>query len=329
MTVLQQFKHRVSQFFGSRMPQGQLITLNQKSTYIWPSKTGYLLIVIVLLMMIGATNYQNNLAFLLTFLLVGIGLVSIIFTFKNLQGIAFSFLKNEEIFAGQIASVRISLASQNSKHHYAIGVGLSKKDLNYVDVHQQGFSQVSIELKTSRRGLLPVPRIVTSSQFPFGWLTTWAYFSSDKPILVYPQPKEPVVLDSLNEGNESEDGARREGIEDLYGLKPYQRGESLARVDWKAYARERGMFIKEFASYQSQELCFSWHDFPGIHEEDRLSYLTHLVVDAASQNLNYSLTLPGIIIDYGDGENHRRKCLNALALFGIDEAERKEFGYDL
>ena len=328
MTIYKQIKQRLANFFGSRMPKGQTITLNQKSTYIWPSRTGYLIIGIVILMMIGATNYQNNLAFLLTFLLIGIGLVSIIFTFKNLQGIQFTFLKNEEVFAGQSIPVRIGLSSHDNKQHYSIGVGWDKKALNYVDVKAQGFSHVSVELTTQKRGLIELPRIVTSSQFPFGWLITWAYFGADKPLLVYPTPMEPGALDRHESGQESDEGLRQEGNEDLYGLKPYQKGEPLTRVDWKAYARGRGMFIREFASYQSQQLCFNWHDFLGVSDEQRLSFLTYLVIDAASQNLNYSLVLPEYSIDFGDGENHRKKCLNALALYGVEASVREELGYE-
>lgn len=329
MDLIKLFQQRAKTFFGNRMPKGQTVTLNQKSTYIWPSKTGYLLMVIVLLMMIGATNYQNNLAFLLTFLLIGIGLVSIIFTFKNLQDIRFTFLKNEEVFAGQIIPLKLSLSSDNNKRHYSIGVGLDKNKLSYVDVKDKDFSHVTVEIATQTRGLLTIPRIVTASQFPFGWLTTWAFFTSDKPLLVYPQPMEPNTFDKHDSGQESDEGLREEGSEDLYGLKPYQKGESLARVDWKAYARERGLFIREFASYQSQQLCFSWHDYANIPDERRLSFLTYLVIDAASQNLNYSLVLPEVVVDFGDGESHRRRCLNALALHGVDKRERAELGYEL
>jgi len=315
--LIEAIKSKVGQFFGSRMPIGDSVTLNQKSIYILPTKAGFFLLGIVLLMMIGATNYQNNLAFVLTFLLIGLGLVTIVFTYKNLQGIQFSLNKPGEVFAGQSVPVAISLTSKANKKHFSIGVGFTNQEYVLTDVPESHFSKVLIKVQTAQRGWLKLPRIIVTSQFPFGWLRTWGYFGFAHKVLVYPKPIEPVILDRQDHGQETDEGQKVDGSEDLYGLRSYQQGEPLTRVDWKAYARERGLFVREMVNYQTSQLCFSWHDFPGVADETRLSYLTYMVLDAASQNLNYSLELPGTIIPYGDGELHRNQCLNALALYGI------------
>ncbi len=75
------------------------------------------------------------------------------------------------------------------------------------------------------------------------------------------------------------------------------------------------MYIREFASYQTQQLCFSWNDFPNCDDELRLSYLTYMVVGASNQNLCYSLILPNRKIENDEGEAHRNKCLKTLALY--------------
>ena len=319
MKVKIPFQSRIRKFFGNRMPVGDSVSLSQKSTYIWPSKEGYFLLTVVILMMIGATNYQNNLAFLLTFLLVGLGLVTIVFTYKNLQGIEFALVRPGEVFAGQKLPVSVSLKSTTNKKHFSIGVGLTKKDVWLVDVPEKNYSKVTLEIETSKRGQLTLPRLTATSQFPFGWLTTWGYFAFKQSIIVFPTPIEPAILEKQDSGQETDEGLKTQGSDDLYGLRPYQQGEPLTRVDWKAYARERGMFIREFVNYQSTQLCFNWQDFPGVADELRISYLTYLVLDAASQNLHYSLELPDKSIDFDDGESHRIKCLSALALFRTDK----------
>lgn len=316
----QLIQQKSSHWFGNRMPVADEIRLSQRSTYIWPTRAGYLVMAVTILMMVGATNYQNNLAFLLTFLLVGIGLVSIVFTFKNLQGICFTCLPVAEAFAGQPVSITLNLRSLTGKSHSSIGVGLTQKDLLLCDVPADQSATLVLELEAGERGFWQLPRLRVSSQFPFGWLRTWAYFRFKTPVLVYPEALEPPQrYHQRDSGEVNETGSKTSGNEDLYGLKPYQQGEPLARVDWKSFARERGMYIREFADYQSHQLCFSWQDFPGCDAENRLSYLTHMVIEAASHNLSYSLELPDQLIPQADGEKHRRECLRALALFAKDD----------
>ncbi|WP_185964300.1 DUF58 domain-containing protein [Aliikangiella marina] len=292
------------------------MTLSQRSTYILPTGLGFFMGLILLLMLVGATNYQNNLAFLLTFLVAGIGLVSMIFTYQNIQGIQFSLINPGEVFVGETLPLPISLRSINRTKHFSIGIGLDKKNVSLVDVPDDNYVTLKVDVKAVNRGRLELPRITVMSVFPFGWLRTWAYFRFDTDIIVYPEPLEPARLDTQNWGQESEEGSRVEGSEDLYGLKPYQDGEPLTRVDWKSYARERGMFIREFAAHESADLCLNWEDFPGVDNETRLSYLTYMVLEASSNQLNFSLELPDKFVEYGEGDEHRKKCLKALALFG-------------
>ncbi len=306
-------------WFGNRMPVGREIKLSQKSTYIWPTRTGYLIIFVLFLMLVGATNYQNNLAFMLTFLLVGIGLVSIIFTFKNLQGIIFTALPVDEVFVGQVVKIPVSLSSAQKRSHFTIGVGENDKSCQYTDVSEHQFSQLQVEFSAKKRGHFVLPRLMATSEFPFGWLRTWAYFRFDIPVIIYPLPEEPEPQAYLNSGHQTDEGESVPGSEDLSGLAVYQPGDSLSKVDWKAFARERGMFVREFSNYQSKDYCFNWHDFVGVTDELRLSYLTHLVLEAAKQCVSYSLVLPGKTIGFQSGYSHRQNCLRSLALYGLNE----------
>ena len=317
----------MGRWFGGRMPVGDSVTLNQRSSYIWPTRAGYLLLGVVILMMIGATNYQNNLAFLLTFLLIGLGLVTIVYTFKNMQGIQFSILPISEAFAGQPLAVSVKLSSNTGKEHYSVGVGENLKTLLLCDVPRRGDTNIVIDFEVTRRGYFQVPRLMVTSEFPFGWLRTWAYFQFATPLLIYPKPIEPPYLHDHHGGEENDEGSKADGNEDFYGLKSYQPGESMSRVDWKAFARERGMFVREFVSYKGQQLCFDWQDFLGSDDEIRISYLTFMVLQAASQNLSYSLNLPGASIGFGDGQAQRTKCLQALALFG-EKADHQKTGQE-
>lgn len=317
MSIKTQLESKSRRWFSNRMPVADQVVLSQRATYIWPTRTGYLLIAIMLLMLVGATNYQNNLAFLLTFLLVGIGLVSIAYTFQNMQKIQFSLKPAKQIFANQPCSLSIKLTSINGEPHFSIGVGERYPYVFLCDVPAADPSYLVLDFDKPQRGLWQVPRLTVTSIYPFGWIRTWAYFQFKTPLLVYPCPLEPPSsFFSGQAGVDSDEGSKVEGNDDFYGLKNYQPGESMARVDWKSFARERGLYTREFASYQSGALSLRWQDFPGVDTETRLGYLTFLLLDALKQGLGFSLEMPEAIIAFGKGDEHATSCLRLLALHG-------------
>ena len=303
-------------FFGSRMPVSDKIVLQQRSTYILPTKAGFLMLGIILLMMVAATNYQNNLAYILTFLTASIGLVSILFTFKNLQGLSFKIGTCESVCVGERLLLSVHVKSQSHQSHSTIGVGVDSKELSYINVSSQDANRVSIGLAAEQRGWLTLPRLMATSSFPFGLLKAWAWFRFSTPILIYPKPVEPPAFSGINDTSELEENAMKRGVEDLYGLKTYQPGEPISRIDWKALAREKGIFTKEFVDYQSQELVFQWNDFKQAGDEDILSYLCFLVLKASESNFDYALNLPGRSIPKNSGAAHLTDCLRALGSYG-------------
>lgn len=324
MSATNLLKQKLSQAFNKRMPHGDQTTLNYRSTYVLPTGSGLLLIGIILLMMIGATNYQNNLAFLLTFLVVGLGLVCMVLTVKNLQGIAINLLQVPEIYAHQHASIDIKLTSQQQQSHFSLAMGTDKQHLFLLDINHQ-IQQIKLPIGEFKRGYQSMPRLMICSEYPLGWLISWSYFRFTRQLLVYPQPLQPpgekIQQPHFDLGQQTEQGKAISGTQDLNGLKNYQPGDNLSRVDWKAYARGAGLLSKEFVDYQHQPLCFSWQDYPQADQESMLGYLTYQVLQAAAKDLQYALLLPNKKIPLASGEQHRLTCLKALAIYGKDHGK--------
>jgi len=80
--------------------------------YILPTGYGILFAILLLLMLLGSINYANNLGFLLTFLLVGLGLVTMLHTWRNLVGLALNSGRATPVFAGEDAYFEIQLINQ-------------------------------------------------------------------------------------------------------------------------------------------------------------------------------------------------------------------------
>ncbi len=86
-----------------RFPTSLPITLQRRGIRIRPTGNGVIFIVLVLSMFLGSLNYNNNLGFLLTFLLGSIAFVSIATTYKNVCGITIGSSFSQPVFAGQKA----------------------------------------------------------------------------------------------------------------------------------------------------------------------------------------------------------------------------------
>ena len=69
----------------------QLILASQR-IYILPTPSGLVYAVLLATMLAGSMNYNNNLAFALTFLLAGIGIVAIYHTHRTLSGLRVQYL---------------------------------------------------------------------------------------------------------------------------------------------------------------------------------------------------------------------------------------------
>ncbi len=301
------------------MPIADRVELKQRSTYILPTKAGLLMLGVILLMLIGATNYQNNLAFMLTFLVVSIGLISIVITFKNLQNLVFELGVNESVCAGETLQVHLLAHSQDQQKHWSIGCGFSQSELVFHNIETAHGNSFHLPIIAKKRGWFKLPRIMAVSIYPFGFLKVWTWFQFASPVLVYPQLIEPPTLRDNSYANDDKGEPQHSGNDELFGLKNYQPGEPISRIDWKAVARERGLYSKDFKALRAKEPIFSWQDFDGVETELRLSYLAFLVVKATSAGDSFGLKIPGKAIEKNSGPKHQQACLKALAIFGIDE----------
>ena len=82
---------------------GAAFRLNRKRIYILPTRQGLAFATAIVVMLAGAMNYNNSLAYVLTFLLVSLALVSLLHTYRNLAGLRISARPAPPVFAGASA----------------------------------------------------------------------------------------------------------------------------------------------------------------------------------------------------------------------------------
>ena len=292
---------------------GAPIYIRSRHIYILPTRYGWLFGVLLVLMLLASLNYDNNPAYLLTFLLFGLTVNAMFFTWRNLFGVQMQLMPIQPVFAGE--SARLNLSLQGGPRP-----GLALAGVGQVLVEDLGDAPLplTLDLPTQRRGWLRPDQLVLSTRYPLGLFRAWSILEIDDAVLVYPRPAESQELPQTLFTHLQGTASGRPGEEELYGLREFRPGDPLAHADWKGLARERGLMTKQFSDpAQDEPLVIEWEQLAPRGLEQRLSVMTRLVIDAEQARRDYGLGLPGRTLEPGRGPRHYRECLKALALFGL------------
>ncbi|WP_312966239.1 DUF58 domain-containing protein [Stutzerimonas kunmingensis] len=316
MRLLPRFRDR---WLLRRIPPASSVRLDQRRIFIMPTAVGLAFLVALLLMLLTAINYQNSLAYGLTFLLGSLYLVTILHTWRNLAGLVLQAGGTTAAFVGEQALLRVRLESPG-RAYQAVALGWPASGLRLVDVPAGGAVEVELSLPTQRRGWLRPGRVRVESRFPLGLLVAWSWIDLELAALVYPQPSV-AERPPGGKAQETEDEGtltRGAGVDDYQGLRAWQPGDPRRRLHWKAYSRGQGLLVKDFASLLGNDPLLDFDALDGDTEQ-RLSRLCHWVVDLSDKQQPFALRLPGELVGPDGGQAHRDACLRALALHGLSE----------
>lgn len=296
-------------------PESGAIFLAQRRVYILPTRQGITFGMALLLMLIGSINYGMSLGYVLTFLLAGMGLVSLVHTYRNLAHLYISAGRVEPVFAGESALFPIHLDNRHDYERVAILLSAWEATAR-CDVKRRATTVATLGIPAARRGKLPLPRVTIETRYPVGLFRAWSYVQPDVEGLVYPRPDDaPLPAAQLipDAGAALSAGI---GTDDFAGLRPYQPTDSPRHVAWKSVARGNEVLTKVFAGRGAEELWLDYGDLlDGLDVEQRLSRLAGWVLHAEREGYAYGLLLPGKTIKPAHGPAHRDECLKALALY--------------
>jgi uncharacterized protein (DUF58 family) len=300
-------------------PQGR-VQVGGRRIYILPSRYGLMFATLLALMTVGALNYDNQPAFLLTFLLIGLGANAMYQTWRNLRGIQIERLPAEPVFCGQRLKLDFRLHGNDRTARYAIQLQAGEQ-LTVDDLPADGAVRtLSLSLPTQRRGPFELERLVISTRYPLGLFNAWSYVAPQGDALVYPKPGEgPAMPPQVQPAAEGKGRSGGEGQDDFTGLRDYRTGDTPKRIDWKSLARERGLMTKEFDAERDAVLRFDWSAMASNDVEWKLSQLTRAVCDAERAGVRYALHLPNQTFAADRGNAHYHACLAALACFDLPQ----------
>lgn len=309
---------RYDRWLRRRLPAANKIVLVQRRLFIFPTRRGLFFVLTLLVMLLTAINYQNNLVYGVTFWLAMVFVVTVHFTHGNLLGLALQAGPAKPVFPGQRAEFLVRLIGAKRDGHRSVRVSWESSEA-LTDIGQQSVD-ISLFQTVTKRGWFAPGRIKVESTYPLGLLRCWSYLDLELRVLVWPKPLPCRVPPPAASAHSAHSGGSFAGHDDLAGFRAYQRGDPLRSVDWRAYARGQGLLTRQYRSPETEQSWLDWSSLEGDRER-RLSYLCYLVLEYAAKGDDYGLRLPGYQLDIDGGDRQRDLALQALALYGADEDE--------
>lgn len=299
------------------------IVLTQRRIFILPTRTGLVFCLMLVVMLVGAVNYNLSLGHALIFLLTGLGLVGMVHTFRNLVALHLTPGYADPVFVGDLAHFPLHLENTRHQDRRALVFSFDQAHSVIVDIPARGLQTIAVPCPAPARGRLDPGRITVSTTYPLGLFRAWSYPHPPLSCLVYPKPiasqlptAEPAAHTGYRQGND--------GDEDFVGLRPRQPSDPTRHIAWKAAARNTGqqpLLVKQFAGGAAQELWLDWRLTSAQDTETRLSILAGWVLAAEEKQTRYGLRLPNGERQPAQGKAHCDACLELLALY--DETARR------
>jgi uncharacterized protein (DUF58 family) len=293
------------------------IRIPRQRVYIVPTRYGYTFVLLILVMVLGAMNYSNSLAFALAFLLMALGLVCMHHTHGNLVNLAVHAARIEPVFAGEEAHFEVQLENPSQRVRYSLVVSWARAAAGApaADLATGTPARVSIPLAAPRRGWLRGGVFSVATEFPLGLFHAWTWMELDMACLVYPRPAPPGRQPPAARGSGHRADRTTGGHDEFTGLRNYQRGDPLRSIHWKSLPKVGAPMVKQFADTLGDELWLDWDGLRGLDAEQRLSQLTRWVLEADGSRKHYGLRLPDVEFAPDTGPAHQNACLRALALY--------------
>ncbi len=310
---------RVAAWARRRQGEDQLpLAIPARRVYILPTRGGIAYAALLFVMLLAGLNYSNSLALFITFLLAGFGLIAMHLCHRNLNGIVLRALGTSDAFVGEHGRILLTLENTADSPRLAIDCDAANISATAADVPAKGEIRAELVIALERRGRVPVDRLRLSTSFPYGLFRAWTWVHVPLRVLAWPAPRGRLAPPAETARGGAAQALHRMGDEEWSGLREFRSGDSPRQVAWGAYARGRGLLVKTYQSPASHHRLFDLDATRGDLEQ-RLEQLSAWIVAAHARGERYGVRIGGREIATDSGREHRARCLDALALHGVED----------
>lgn len=296
-----------------------------KKIYIIPNRFGHLYLLVIIIMVLTGATYSNNLIYLLGFFLFSVFASGMVQTHSNLNGTDADVLSIEDAFADQPVTIHLKVINETKKTKQTLRLQMADKKYrdevpakaDIVESHKSVSCRLTMRPHT--RGCYQLGKLKLYTNYPVGLFESWMYLKFDKKYYIYPRPIDHVGDQYRLFGDEKDKikGANlaRQTDTDFREHRVYRPGEPYRHVDWKAFARSRDLLVKTFEGDSGVQKIFVYDDLKSLDPEKRLEQLSFWISESMKNEEGFQLVLPHFRSSMGDGVQHAKFCLRALAEF--------------
>ncbi len=298
-----------------RHPEPLPIVLHRRRIYVLPTVFGLWFGLLLGVMLIGALNYNNNPALILSFLLLAVAFTGLLHGYLALRGLRLVEVSAEPAHAGEPVTLRLRFDAVEPRPRRGL-VLRHRNQAVAVELAPASHADALLTVPTATRGWLAVGRLIVSVRQPLGMFVSWSWLHPDRRVLIYPALEaQPPPLP--RHGGDGQPQRRRGPDEQLHGLRDYRPGDPLRMIAWKRSAQLGELQVREVESPRGRDTVLDWDALIGVAPEARIRRLARWVVDAERAGLNSELRLPGQRLGPDRGPTHVHRCLRALALLDV------------
>ncbi|MDP2713372.1 DUF58 domain-containing protein [Rheinheimera sp.] len=307
--LYQRYLAVIGRYLDKRQPPADRVTLVQKLIFILPTRYGWWFVLLITLLYLLGTNYQNNLILLLCYLLLSLFLLSIVLVYQNMRGLTLQCRTAPAGFASEKLNAVLQLSAD--KPHLMLNFSFMQQQHS---VLMPGLSaELTLPLPAGRRGKYALPRIKISSQYPFGLWRAWSYVALAQDYWLYPRAEKML---QQHDDSPVADSGQQPQTQSGDILAPYRSGDSLRHMVWKRLARDpQNPVVRQQQFSPEAEPCWVVVT-PATGEalERRLSHAAWQLLALEQSAQRYGLKLPGLTLPQSCGAAHLQRCLQELAL---------------
>lgn len=307
------------------------------------SITGLIYCSMMMFMGLAAINSQANLLFGVFGLMIGILLVSGIISRMMLRGMRVQREMPETAAVGHPVTLTYHFVN-NKRFWPSVSICMSELDgaqgfvrqpQSYL-MHAAGGSQAEVptEVVPKRRGMVGFDRYQISTSFPFGFIKRAVERRTVDTVVIFPAigRVDPRLVEMCLPAEKTGPTMRprRGGMDEVYGLKEYRRGENPRWIYWKRSARTGVLVSKEMTQVAPPRLvllvdtCIS---DPSPARREAVERVIAMAASLASHVLGQGVSV-GVYAWSGDwkgipparGKRQRKDVLAFLALLPINTA---------
>lgn len=299
--------------------------------FILPTKLGFGYVGIGIITLLSAITYGANVVHLFAFMLFGIFFVTMLLSFRNLNGLRFKLGNAKDVFCGEVLDFKLTIVNPSQQARHDLTFSKSDQLLKPWSIKNivlesscsiasgADEQETNISIPSIKRGRYRIETLTIKSTFPLGLFQVWYNVSTEASAIVYPKPKGSFSLPRFDISTPSTDATipiSKEGEDDFGGLRPYREGDKLHSIVWKLFSKVEDPLVKILQNNADPKLKFDWEQLNLIRdEENRLSQIALWIELAHNERKPFSLKMPNVELEMSSEKQHVKEALRSLALY--------------